>query len=77
LKMYPSKRPNRNMYARLVSIWVQIYYFFMQLGCRSHLFSHVTGCVVVWCEMFALFVGQGRLQVSPFFTCCWLCGGLV
>ena len=23
-------------------------------GCRSHLFSHITDCVVFWCEMFAL-----------------------
>ena len=23
-------------------------------GGRSHLFSHVAGCVVFWCEMFAL-----------------------
>jgi len=22
-------------------------------GCRSHLFSHVLGCVVFWCEVFA------------------------
>ncbi len=38
-------------------------------GCRSHLFSHVLGCVAFWCEVFALFAGQDRQQVSPFFTC--------
>jgi hypothetical protein len=54
-----------------------VVWWFGVAGRRSHLFSHVAGCVVVWCEVFALFVGQGRLQVSPFFTYCWLCGGLV
>ena len=43
-------------------------------GRRSHLFSHVAGCVVVWCEVFAHGAGP---QVSSFFICYWLCGGLV
>ena len=47
-----------------------------QAGRTSHLFLHVLGFVVVWCEVFALFAGLGRLQVSPFFTCAWLCDGL-
>jgi len=41
----------------LLVVWwfgVRCLHFLLdRAGCRSHLFSHIAGCVVVWCEVFA------------------------
>jgi len=53
-----------------------LHFLLGRTGCRSHLFSHVLGCVVFWCEVFAL--KSYFLCISGYFPsiAAWLSGAV-